>query len=289
MVDLLRRTLPEDVAIETVLGADAGWISADPNQLENSLVNLAVNSGHAMPRGGKLTIETANVLLDRGLAAEDLKPGRYVRIAVTDTGAGMTREVAQRAFEPFFTTKQEGHGTGLGLSQVYGFVHQSNGHVKIHSEPGEGTTVWIYLPRMSAPPQAQAAAVQSAPARAGGGKVVLVVEDDADVRAFTVQALQALGYGVVSAPDGPTALGVLHAGQPVDLLFTDVGLPLGMDGRQVAREAQRLRPGLKVLFTTAYARDAIIHDGRLDAGVELILKPYTHDDLERALRRVLDA
>jgi PAS domain S-box-containing protein len=292
MSDLLRRTLGEPIAIETILAGGIWRTLVDPNQLENAMLNLAVNARDAMPQGGKLTIETANAFLDEAYARahEDVVPGQYVLIAVTDAGIGMAKDVADKAFEPFFTTKGVGQGTGLGLSQVYGFVKQSGGHVKIYSEPGEGTTVKIYLPRLiAAEPEPESAAGLPPVASAPKGELILVVEDDDDVRAYGISLLQEMGYRVLAAADGPTALRLI-AGEPgIRLLFSDVGLPGGFNGRQVADAALQLRPDLKVLFTTGYARNAIVHQGRLDPGVELIVKPFTYAALAAKLRQMLDA
>jgi signal transduction histidine kinase/DNA-binding response OmpR family regulator len=292
MSDLLRRTLGETIAIETVLAGGLWRTHADPNQLESAILNLAVNARDAMPNGGRLTIETANAYLDEDYAASlyDVKPGQYVMIAVSDTGTGMTKETIERAFEPFFTTKEQGKGTGLGLSQVYGFVKQSDGHIKLYSEPGEGTAVKIYLRRYTGDSatdliEAEAAMVP----RASEHQSILVVEDDEDVRAQTADSLRELGYRVVEAPDGPRALTVLDQDHSIKLLFTDVGLPGGMNGRQLADEARRRRPQLNVLFTTGYARNAIVHHGRLDPGVELIVKPYTYLALARKIKAMLAA
>jgi len=243
-----------------------------------------------MPEGGKLTIETANAHLDDAYAAEneEVKSGQYVMIAVTDTGTGMSKEVAAKAFEPFFTTKEVGQGTGLGLSQVYGFVKQSAGHLKIYSEPGEGTTVRLYLPRLvsgAIRPENEAEARLVAAARRS--ETILVVEDDEDVRGYSVEALCELGYRVVEASDGPAALRLLETDSDIDLLFTDVGLPGSLNGRQLADEVRRRHPSLKVLFTTGYARNAIVHQGRLDPGVDLIVKPFTYAALATKVRRVL--
>jgi signal transduction histidine kinase len=291
MSDLLRRTIGEAIAIETVLAGGLWQTHADPNQIESAIVNLAVNARDAMPTGGRLTIETANAYLDENYAAahQEVRPGQYVMIAVSDTGTGMTKEAVERAFEPFFTTKESGKGTGLGLSQVYGFVKQSGGHVKIYSELGEGTTVRIYLPRHrdaedTLPVAAAAATVPAATAH----ETILVVEDDEDVRANSVDSLRELGYRVVEAADGAAALRLIETDGSVRLLFTDVGLPGGMNGRQLADQARHLKPGLKVLFTTGYARNAIIHHGRLDPDVELIAKPYTYAALAKKIRTVLD-
>jgi signal transduction histidine kinase len=289
--DFLRRTLGEAVSLETVLAAGLWRTFADLNQLENVLLNLALNARDAMPNGGKLTIETANCSLDQSYVnslAEPVEAGQYVMIAVADTGAGMDRETRERAFDPFFTTKETGKGTGLGLSQVYGFVRQSEGHVKIYSEVGEGTTVKIYLCRHLG--EEDAAAIpkqrQEAP-RAIGAETILVVEDDEALRSYTTEILVELGYGVLEAKDGRSALTTLGANH-VDLLFTDVVMPGGMNGRDLADEATRRRPGLKVLFTTGYTRNAIVHHGRLDAGVEMIGKPFTYSELGAKLRSILD-
>jgi signal transduction histidine kinase len=291
MSDLLRRTIGEHIAIETVLAGGLWRSHVDANQLEIAILNLAVNARDAMPNGGKLTIETGNAHLDEGYAAAqaEVVPGQYVMLAITDNGSGMTREVLAKAFEPFFTTKDVGHGTGLGLSQVYGFVKQSGGHVKIYSEPGEGTSVKIYLPRMHSEEAATTAEPAPKPARGDGSETVLVVEDDDDVRKYTRGVLGELGYRVLEAANGTTALDIIDRQPEIQLLFTDVGLPGGMNGRQLAEEARRRRPDLKVLFTTGYARNAIVHDGRLDPGVQLITKPFTYAALAAKLRSILDA
>ncbi|HEX7968068.1 MAG TPA: ATP-binding protein [Stellaceae bacterium] len=290
MSDLLRRTLGESITTETVLSGGMWRLSADANQLESALLNLAVNARDAMPEGGKLTIETANTYLDEAYAAthDEVKAGQYVMIAVTDTGTGMSKEVIAKAFDPFFTTKDVGQGTGLGLSQVYGFVKQSGGHVKIYSEPGEGTTVRLYLPRLSgyAREAEDAAHVQRVPT-GRSSEVILIVEDDEDVRANTAEMLRELGYAILEAPDGRDALRALDSDASIRLLFTDVGLPGGLNGRQLADEALRRHPGLKLLFTTGYARNAIVHHGRLDPGVDLLVKPFTYAALAAKIRSVL--
>jgi CheY-like chemotaxis protein len=290
MSDLMRRTLGEVIFIETVLVGGLWSTRADSNQLENALINLAINARDAMPDGGKLTIETANTHLDEAYARmhEDVDPGQYVGIFVTDTGIGMSVETAAQAFEPFFTTKEIGEGTGLGLSQVYGFIKQSGGHVKIYSEVGEGTTVKIYLPRHRGAEDVtdDRQATQRIPQ--GRSELVLVVEDDPDVRDYTVEMLGDLGYSVLSAPDGASALRLLDSTREVSLLFTDVGLPGGMNGRQLADAALRRQPRLKVLYTTGYARNAIVHQGRLDPSVVVIFKPFTYLDLATTIRRMLD-
>ncbi|WP_439595444.1 ATP-binding protein [Falsiroseomonas sp.] len=291
MSDLLRRTLGEDVEIETVLSGGLWRAHADPNQLESSLLNLAVNARDAMPGGGKLTIETANAHLDESYAAgrEDVEAGQYVLICVSDTGSGMAPEVVSRAFEPFFTTKPVGQGTGLGLSQVYGFARQSGGHAAIYSEPGQGTTVKLYLPRLreaeQPPPAAQRP--QAAEPHLAPGATVLVVEDEEMVRDFAVAALAEAGCRPIAAADGPSALALLEAHPEVTLLFTDVVLAGGMNGRELAAAALARRPRLLVLFTTGYTRNAIIHHGRLDEGVNFLGKPYTAAALVERIGRLL--
>jgi CheY-like chemotaxis protein len=291
MSDLLGSTLGEDVAVETVL-ADGLWPAfVDASQLENALINLAVNARDAMAEGGRLTIETENCEVDAAEAEspDDLEPGQYVCIAVSDTGCGMSEEVRAKAFEPFFTTKDIGHGTGLGLSQVYGFIKQSGGHVRICTAVGKGTSVRLYLPRRLEPAETVSDAPLSPPPRGRIEETVLVVEDDPDVRAYTEGVVAELGYRVLSADDADTALQVLDAHPEVDLLFTDVGLPGGRNGRQLADEARRRSQRLKVLFTTGYARDAIVHDGRLDPGIEVVFKPFRYSELALKIRHVLDA
>ena len=285
--DFLRRALGEHISLE-IVGAAGVWpIEADQGELETTLLNLAVNARDAMPDGGKLTIDAGNSYLDDNYCRQhpDIRPGQYVVISVTDTGAGMTKEVIDRAFEPFFTTKGQ-EGTGLGLSQVYGFVKQSGGHVKIYSETGEGTTVKIYLPRYTkhyVPRQDVKSAVRGGRA----GECILVVEDDPEVRAYVVETLGTLGYDTLEAPGASEALRLLDEHQTVSLLLTDVVMP-GMNGRTLADEAQRLRPSLKVVFMTGYSRNAIVHQGRLDPGIELIQKPLSSEALAATIRRALD-
>ncbi len=289
MTELLHRTLGEQIELEGVLAPRLWQIEADQNQLESAILNLAVNARDAMPDGGKLTIETSNTALDDSYTATDAEviPGQYVLIAVSDSGSGMTKETIARVFEPFFTTKEVGKGTGLGLSMVYGFVKQSGGHVTIYSEEQEGTTVKLYFPRFlggAAPVSASSA--QHVP-RGRKEEVILVVEDNDDVRAYSVMILSELGYEVLQAADADEAVRVLQSGQRIDLLFTDVVLP-GKSGRVVADAAVQLRPGLPVLFTTGYSRNAIVHHGRLDAGVQLISKPFTFEQLATRVRDLLD-
>jgi PAS domain S-box-containing protein len=291
MSELLHRTLGETVAVETVRGAGLWRVEADANELEAAILNLAVNARDAMAEGGRLTIETANAHIDEGYAAShaEVIPGQYVVVSVSDTGTGMDANTIAKAFEPFFTTKPVGKGTGLGLSQVYGFVKQSGGHVKIHSEVGHGTTVKIYLPRMvGADDEAEVVDQLSLP-EGTHEETVLVIEDDDDVRTYSVETLRELGYRVIEAHDGPSALRLLERQSRVDLLFTDVVLPGGMTGAQVATDARELQPELKVLFTTGYSRDAIVHRGRLDRGAQLITKPFSYADLAAKVRDVLDA
>jgi PAS domain S-box-containing protein len=290
MSDLIRRTLNENIAIETVLGAGVWRIEIDAHQLESALLNLAVNARDAMPEGGKLTIETANTHLDEAYTQSyvEVGPGQYVAICVSDTGTGMSKDVLARAFDPFFTTKPIGQGTGLGLSQVYGFVKQSGGHVRIYSEVGEGTTVKLYLPRAHG--TELEAPREPAPLIPVGhsDEIILVVEDDEDVRSYSTDSLRELGFQVLEAHDGPSALRMLERHPEVMMLFTDVGLP-GINGRELVDEATKRRPGLKVLFTSGYARNAIVHQGRLDAGVQLLTKPFTRAQLAARVRDVLDA
>jgi CheY-like chemotaxis protein len=291
MSELLGRSLGETVHVELV-GAAGLWPAfADPNELEHAILNLAVNARDAMPQGGVLTIETANVWLDEDYlasVAEPVPPGQYVMLAVSDTGVGMDAETLSRVFEPFFTTKDTGKGTGLGLSQVYGFVRQSGGHIRIYSEPGAGTTVKLYLPRASSDVVPASKEVDPDSSILRGNETVLVVEDDEGVRAYSSGILRELGYAVIEAGDASEALRALEAHPSVDLLFTDVVLPGGVHGRRLADEARRGRPALRVLFTSGYTRNAIIHNGRLDPGVQLITKPFSYAELASRVRRVLD-
>jgi two-component system NtrC family sensor kinase len=294
MSELLHRALGETVTIETVLAGGLWKTAIDPNQLENAIINLAVNARDALPEGGKLTIETANCHLDEHYIQQtgaEIAAGQFVMVAVSDSGTGMSADVMNRAFEPFFTTKPAGVGTGLGLSQVYGFAKQSGGHIRIYSEVGEGTTIKLYFPRLTGQHEIPAwSARQSgapSPDHAGGNESVLVVEDDPQVNKLAVETLEERGYRVLSAPDGPTALRMLDAA-PIDLLLTDVVLPNGMNGRQLSEEVLRRRPDVKVLFVTGYTRNAIIHHGRLDPDIDLLTKPFTADALTRKIRQILD-
>jgi len=293
MSDLLQRTLGEQVRLQIVTSPGLWRVEADPNQLENAILNLGLNARDAMPGGGELTIETANAQLDKNyLAAQsEVPPGQYVMIAVTDTGAGMSREVLDRAFEPFFTTKEVGKGSGLGLSMIYGFVKQSGGHVKLYSEEGQGTTIKIYLPRLlgDGAMEQDDDVAQPAAAASASRETILVVEDDVDVRSYTVECLQELGYRVLEAHDAPSALYQMERFDgEIDLLFTDVVMPR-MSGAQLGTEVRRLQPGIKVLYTSGYTRNAVDHNGRLDPGVEMIAKPFTFEGLAQKVRDVLDS
>ena len=290
MSNLLRRTLGEAILIETRLAAGLWWVSADPNQLENALLNLAVNARDAMAGSGTLTIETRNTRFTaEPMAASDrLADADCVLIQVSDTGPGMTPDVVEKAFEPFFTTKAIGRGTGLGLSQVYGFVKQSGGHVEIASPPGQGAAVRIFLPRIADPHPAQPEAAAEEPLPAGAGhETILLVEDDENVRAIGVEMLRALGYRVVEAADARDALKTLALDPHVALVFSDIGLPGGLNGRQLADEVRRRYPDLPVLLTTGYAHHAITEAGGFAPGIELLGKPFTHAALAQKLRQML--
>lgn len=291
LADLLQRTLGEVVVLEIVSGAGMWLTNVDVGELENALLNLAVNARDAMPGGGRLTIETSNAFLDDDYvltAPEPVAAGPYVMLAVTDTGVGMDRATVDKVFEPFFTTKEAGKGTGLGLSQVYGFVRQTGGHIRVYSEPGFGTTVKIYLPRLHGAVAASEALPEPANVD-GGSETILVVEDHDDLRAYSAGVLQELGYTVLEAANGYAALDQLQSANNVALLFTDVVMPAGLDGRQLADEAVRRRPDLKILFTTGYTRNAIVHNGQLDPGVNLISKPFTFRELALKVRTLLDS
>jgi PAS domain S-box-containing protein len=292
MSDLLNRALGETIALRTDLALDLWSAEADPNQLETAILNLAVNAHDAMQGGGELTIATRNARLDEAFTEQmvEMLPGLYVVIAVTDTGTGMDEATLQRVFEPFFTTKEVGRGTGLGLSMVYGFVKQSGGHVTIDSDLGQGTTVTFYLPRAyGSATEDIVAQVDKAPG-ATASEIILVVEDDDDVRAYSVDTLRELGYEVLEARDGESALDVLRTrlDTAIRLLFTDVVLPGSRNGEELAAEARVLRPDLKVLFTTGYVRDAVVHQGRVDPGVDVITKPFSYADIAAKIREVLD-
>jgi PAS domain S-box-containing protein len=287
MDDLLRRALGEVINVETVIAGGLWNTLVDPNHLENVVLNLAINARDAMPEGGKLTLELSNATLDEHYTAlaDDVRDGQYVLLAVTDTGTGMSRETMERAFEPFFTTKPEGQGTGLGLSMAYGFIKQSGGHVRIYSEPGHGTTVKIYLPRSMA--EAVDLEPREAVALAGGAETILVVEDDRRVQVTVLETLRQLGYTVLKADDAQSALAIVQSGVNIDLLFTDVVMPGTMRSTELAKRATLMFPNLKVLFTSGYTQNAIVHGGRLDPGVHLLSKPYSREQLASKIRRLL--
>jgi PAS domain S-box-containing protein len=291
MMALLSRTIGENIEISTVIPPDLWTTTIDPHQLENAILNLAVNARDAMPNGGKLIIECANKVFDNDYVEQNLEalPGQYVTIAVTDTGTGMSKDILERVLEPFFTTKPVGKGSGLGLSMVHGFAKQSGGHLKIYSEPGHGTTINLHLPKASA-----VVCEQRTPSRQSdlppskGGEHVLVVEDDQDLRTLTLRILAGLGYHTIEAPDGPAACLILEQPGPIDLLLTDVVLPNGMQGPALAEQAQLRRPGLKVLFMSGYPRDAVFRDGLLDNRMTLLTKPFPKAELARMVRDILD-
>ena len=287
MDELLRRSLGEAIEIETVVAGGLWNTLIDPGNLENAIVNLAINARDAMQGSGKLTIETGNAWLDEAYvrAHPEVEAGQYVVLSVTDTGSGMPPEIAARAFDPFFSTKAEGHGTGLGLSMVYGFAKQSRGHVKIYSEVGHGTTVKLYLPRV-AQSEDLLAAIERSPVT-GGSETILVVEDDAEVRATAIEMLGELGYRVLKAHDAASALHIIESGLSIDLLFTDVVMPGTLKSPELARKAKERQPHIAVLFTSGYTENAIVHGGRLDADVDLLPKPYARDALARKVRQVL--
>jgi PAS domain S-box-containing protein len=288
MDGMLRRTLGESVRIELVQGAGLWPAMIDSTALETAILNLAINARDAMPNGGCLTVATANTHIDEAYARvrSEVRPGQYVAVSITDNGTGMSPDVAKQAFEPFFTTKDVGKGSGLGLSMVYGFIKQSRGHVSLYSEPDKGTTVRMYLPRALVGTEQRAAPSDGMVPLPQGTERVLLVEDDDLVRGYSESQLRQLGYVVVAVNDGPSALQALSR-NPFDLLFTDVVLPGGLNGRELADEARKLHPQIKVLYTSGYTADAIVHDGRLDPGVNLISKPYRQQDLAFKLRRVL--
>ncbi len=294
MIDLLRRTIGEAVDLQTVFGGGLWLTSVDQNQLENVLVNLVINARDAMPEGGKLTVETANAHLDDTYVRQfgDVAAGQYVLLSVTDTGVGMANDLLQRVFEPFFTTKKGGTGSCLGLPMVHGFVKQSGGHIRIYSEIGQGTTVKLYLPRnlqseVAATPAARPSTAEPMP-RADREEAILVVEDSHEVRQFAKTTLEKLGYAVVAVADGLEAVRTVRSGTRFDLLFTDVVLSGSLNGKELAQLLREGQPGLPVLYTTGYTRNAIVHNGRLDADVDFIQKPYSQRDLALKLRELLD-
>ena len=293
MSELLRHSIGMAVELETVLAGGLWEAMVDPHQLENALINLAINARDAMPDGGKLTIETANTHLDASYTANhtEVRPGQYVMVAVSDSGTGMTPEAAQRAFEPFFTTKAPGKGSGLGLSQVFGFVKQSDGHVKIYTELGAGTTIKLYLPRR-APAELEPSVIETAQPeldlpRARDHETILAVDDDEDVLAYSAEALESLGYRVIGVRDASSALTVLETRPEIALLFTDVELP-GFNGQELAEEVRRRRPEVAILYTTGYTANAIVHRDMLEHGARSLTKPYTLAQLARTVRESLD-
>jgi signal transduction histidine kinase len=290
MEDMLRRALGEAIGIEVITSGGLWNCQADPTQLENAILNLAINARDAMEGTGKLTIEAANASLDDDYThrLDDVPAGQYVMLAVTDTGSGISPELIEQVFEPFFSTKPEGHGSGLGLSMVYGFVKQSGGHVKIYSEIGQGTTVKLYLPRVRKREEVLVASHETVPMR-GGTETILVAEDDPDVQATVVELLTELGYTVLRANDAQSALSVIESGVAIDLLFTDVVMPGALKSPELARLARARLPELAVLFTSGYTENAIVHDGRLDAGVDLLSKPYSREQLAKKIRAVIEA
>jgi len=285
---LLKPTLGEHIDIEPVLARQVAPALIDPSQLSTAILNLALNARDAMPGGGKLTLETRNVVLDENYARtnSEVTAGNYVMIAVSDTGEGMPPELLDKVFEPFFTTKEVGKGSGLGLSMVYGFVKQSNGHIKIYSEVGHGTTVKLYLPQATGHAYANTP-IENRGDPERGGETILVVEDDPLVRQYVLTQIKSLGYATLSASNGTEALAVIDSGKPIDLLFTDVIMPGNMNGRELAENAVKRRPGIRVLFTSGYTENAIIHHGRLDPGVLLLAKPYRRSDLATLIRAAL--
>jgi signal transduction histidine kinase/CheY-like chemotaxis protein len=285
---LLRPTLGEQIEIESMLAHDSAPALIDPSQLSTAILNLALNARDAMPDGGKLTLETRNVVLDENYPSmtSEIKPGNYVMIAVSDTGEGIPGSLLDKVFEPFFTTKEVGKGSGLGLSMVYGFVKQSNGHIKIYSEESHGTTVKLYLPAAAGVPDALAAEAGISGGK-HGGESILIVEDDALVREYVVTQISRFGYHTMAAGNAAEALALIDGPERFDLLFTDVIMPGGLNGRQLATEALKRRPELKVLYTSGYTENAIVHHGRLDAGVLLLPKPYLSSDLARMIRTAL--
>jgi PAS domain S-box-containing protein len=288
--EFLQRTLGERVEVQTVGSAGLWQIEADPNQLESAIVNLAINARDAMPDGGKLTLEAANISADEDYCRlnPEVVPGQYVAICVSDTGSGMSPDVVSHAFEPFFTTKDPGQGTGLGLSQVYGFVKQSGGHAKIYSEAGQGTTIKMYFPRFFGRVGQEEAAPEQYVPEGEKSETILVVEDDADLREYISDVLRELSYRVLTARSAQAALTILlQENSKVDLLLTDVVMP-GISGRELGRRAEQIKPGLKILYMTGYSRNAVVHQGRLDDGVNLLEKPVSQAKLAMRVREILD-
>jgi CheY-like chemotaxis protein len=289
MEELVQRTIGPGIRLETVLGIGVWATLCDPNQLESAILNLCINARDAMPNGGRLVIETANGWVDeRGARERDMQPGQYVVVSVTDTGTGMTPDVLARAFEPFYTTKPTGQGTGLGLSMVYGFAKQSEGQVRLYSEPGQGTTARLYLPRYRGEidDEDEPARPKAAP-RAEAGETVLIVDDEPTVRMLVTEVLEDLGYAAIEAADAASGLKVLQSDVRIDLLITDVGLPGGLNGRQMADAGRERRPKLKVLFITGYAENAVLSNGHLLPGMHVLTKPFTIDRLASRIKEII--
>ncbi len=290
MEDLIRRTVGPAMAVEVVGAAGLWTTKVDPAQLESALLNLAINARDAMPDGGRITIETANKWLDDRAGAErDLVPGQYISICVTDSGTGIPKDIVDRIFDPFFTTKAIGQGTGLGLSMVHGFLRQSGGQIRVYSEEGQGTTMCLYLPRFAGALDEDVGRNPTAISEMGAGETVLVIDDEPTVRMLIVEVLSEAGYSALEAEDGPAGLKILETGARIDLLVTDVGLPGGMNGRQVADAARASRPELKVLFVTGFAENAAVGNGHLDAGMEVMTKPFAMADLAKKITQMIEA
>jgi CheY-like chemotaxis protein len=288
MEDLIRRTVGPSIEVE-VVGQGGLWPTLiDGAQLENALLNLAINARDAMPDGGRITIETANKWLDdRGAKERELSPGQYISICVTDTGSGIPKDIVDRIFDPFFTTKPLGEGTGLGLSMVHGFVRQSGGQVRVYSEGGTGTTMCLYLPRYVGDLREDRVEEPDA-IDVGSGETVLIIDDEPTIRMLMADVLAEVGYRVIEAQDGPSAMRILQSDARIDLLITDVGLPGGMNGRQVADAARMTQPNLKVLFVTGFAENAAVGNGHLPPGMALITKPFPMADLANKVREIID-
>ncbi len=289
MEDLIRRTVGPSISVE-VVGAAGLWLTkVDAAQLESALLNLAINARDAMPDGGRITIETANKWLDvRGGAERDPTPGQYISICVTDSGTGIPKDIVERVFDPFFTTKPIGQGTGLGLSMIHGFMRQSGGQVRVYTEDGHGTTMCLYLPRHAGVIDDEAAGDMASIYKAGAGETVLVIDNEPIVRMLIVEVLEDAGYTALQAEDGPSGLKILEAASQIALLITDVGLPGGMNGRQVADAARNSRPDLKVLFVTGFAENAAVGNGHLDPGMEVITKPFVMADLANKITEMIE-
>jgi CheY-like chemotaxis protein len=290
MEDLIGRTIGPAIQLEAVNAAGLWPSLIDPSQLENAILNLCINARDAMPEGGRITIETGNRWLDQRTAKDrGLEPGQYISLCVSDTGTGMPPEVIARAFDPFFTTKPIGVGTGLGLSMIYGFAQQSGGAVRIYSELGQGTNVCIYLPRHWGEAEQRDELADTAEVPRGDGETVLIVDDEPTVRMLVAEVLSDLGYNALEAEDGASGLKVLNSDARIDLLVTDVGLPGGLNGRQVADAGRSVRPGLKVLFITGYAENAVLSHGHLDPGMHVMTKPFAMDALATRIRELIES